>query len=109
MTRLNVDELFQLAPWRQPQMELSIYSHLEWTCAHTGRTFALGQSEVALEGAFMRLLVCPPGLNNFPVIKIKGFFRHRLITEFAAPSRDEINGKFDRMRELGVIQSSIRL
>ncbi len=109
MTRLDVDELFQLTPWRRPQMELSIYAHLEWTCAYTGRTSTLGQSKVALEGAVMRLLVCPPESDDFSVIKIKGLLRRSLITEFAAPSRDEINKMLDKMRELGVIQSSFRL
>ena len=107
--RLATDELFRLCPWRKPDMDLSIYSDLEWTCGHSGKSYKLGESNVALEGGIMRLLVSPPASDLFSVVKIKGFFKRRLLTEYAAPSRAEINAYFDRAYKLDVVDSPIRI
>lgn len=108
MQHLSVHELFSLTPWRKPQIDLSIYEQLPWACAHTGLTYIFGDSEAAMEGARMRILICPPGRHDFSVVKIRGLFKRRIVTEYAAPSRSDLNAYFDKVRELGVIQSSIR-
>ena len=109
MNRLTVSDLFQLTPWRRPAMDMSIYADLEWQHPQTGRSYLLGGSHVALEGAAMRLLVRPPDSDDYTVIKIKGLFRRRLITEAAAPSKTEINAQLDHLRHLGVIESGLNV
>jgi hypothetical protein len=109
MNRLEVSDLFRLTPWRIPCIDLSIYMHLDWTDAHTGNVHPLKLSHVALEGGGMRLLVRPEGSELFSVVRIKGLFKRRLITEAAAPSRAEINEYLDKVRSLGVIESQLRV
>ena len=109
MNRLTISDLFRLTPWRRPAMDLSIYADLEWEHPQTGRAYPLGVSHVALEGVPMRLLVRPPDSDDYTVIKIKGFFRRRLITEAAAPSKTEINAQLDHYRQLGVIESDLNI
>lgn len=90
-------------------MDVSIYADLEWNHLQTGRAYLLGASHVALEGVAMRLLVRPPDSDDYAVIKIKGFFRRRLVTEAMAPSKTEINAQMDKYRQLGVIESTLNV
>jgi hypothetical protein len=57
----------------------------------------------------MRLLVRPPDSDDYAVIKIKGLFRRRIITEAMAPSKTEINAELDHYRQLGVIESTLNI
>ena len=109
MKHFDVSDLFRLTPWRIPVMDLSIYMDLEWTDSHTGTVHPLRSSHVALEGGGMRFLVRPEGSELFSLIRIKGLFKRRLVTEGSAPSRAEINESLDNYRSLGVIGSELRV
>ena len=109
MDCLTVNELFRLTPWRRPAIDLAIYGDLEWEHPQSGRRYRLAATHVALEGVPMRLLVRPPDSEEYAIIKIKGLFRRKLVTEAAAPSKTEINAELARARDLGVVQGGLEV
>ena len=67
--------------WRPNKMNLSYYLDKIWECAQCGSQNLLDSGSVSLEGGGMRLIITCANCRKLTVVKVKGIFRYRLITE----------------------------
>ena len=84
-------EQFRRIAWRPNQMDLTHYVLKPWHCADCGGLNRLDPSLVSLEGKGIRLLLQCSRCGRHSIVKVKGIFRPRLVTE--ARLSQEVNSQ----------------
>ena len=86
--------------WWPNRMDLSVYAENMWECASCGAMHRLTPYCVFLEGSNMRLQVGCGHCERWSVVRVRGFFKPRLITEASLPpdGDDVVPSEFARIR-----------
>lgn len=83
----------RLAVGWKPRMDTSIYQQLPFECA-CGETHLFGDAFVLKELGMMRLvLTCPTLRATATCVKVRGFFRRRLMSEFGCGAPEDPDAK----------------
>jgi hypothetical protein len=93
---ISLDD-FASIKWRQNRMNLSAYLDLECQCAHCGTIDKFSNYAVELEGAGMRLLVTCDRCEKKSIVRPKGFFKIKIVTQYKVPVFND-NLKFPTCR-----------